>query len=53
MTKKSDIMEVKTMKTTKSDIWCKNLSKISTIWNQASLAVTQSGYTPESTLGYF
>jgi len=26
-------MEVKTLKTTKSDIWCKNPSKSTTIWD--------------------
>ena len=38
---KSNIMEVKTVKTTKSDISCKNLSKSTTIWNQTVMAITQ------------
>ena len=42
MTKKSDIREVKTVKTTKSDIWCKNLSKSATIWDQTVTAITQT-----------
>ena len=35
-------MEVKTLKTTKSDIWCKNPSKSTTIWNQTVSAITQA-----------
>ena len=35
-------MEVKTLKTTKSDIWCKNPSKSATIWNQTVSAITQA-----------
>ena len=31
MAKKSDTLEVKTVKTTKSDIWCKHRSKSDTI----------------------
>ena len=41
MTKKSDIMEVKTVKTTKSDIKWKNLSKSAMIWDQTVSAITQ------------
>ena len=35
-------MEVKTVKTTKSDIWCKNPSKSATIWNQTVSPITQA-----------
>ena len=42
MTKKSDIREVKTVKTTKSDMERKNPSKSTTIWNQTVLAITQA-----------
>ena len=42
MTKKSDIMEVKTVKTTKNDIWCKKSSKSTTIWDQTVSAITQA-----------
>ena len=42
MTKKSDIREVKTVKTTKSDMERKNPSKSATIWNQTVSAITQA-----------
>jgi len=42
MTKKSDIREVKTVKTTKSDMERKNPSKSTTIWNQTVSAITQA-----------
>ena len=42
MTKKSDIREVKTVKTTKSDMERKNPSKSDTIWNQTVSAITQA-----------
>ena len=35
-------MEVKTLKTTKSDIKWKNPSKSATIWNQTVSAITQA-----------
>ena len=39
---KSDIREVKTVKTTKSDMERKNLSKSTTIWDQTVSAITQA-----------
>ena len=42
MTKKSDIREVKTVKTTKSDMERKNPSKSATIWNQTVSAITKA-----------
>ena len=42
MAKKVTQWEVKTFKTTKSDIWCKNPSKIRLIWNQTVSAITQA-----------
>ena len=35
-------MDVKTLKTKKSDNWCKNLSKSTFIWDQTVLAITQA-----------
>ena len=35
-------MEVKTVKTTKSDMKWKNLSKSTTIWDQMVMAITQA-----------
>ena len=42
MTKKSDIREVKTVKTTKSDMERKNPSKSTTICHQTVSAITQA-----------